>query len=69
VLDHLCAFLLGYFVYLSQEDEQRLKVKQLDDALLILIDAFKEHLMDLGIALTNVGCFVGILIHGLDDGI
>ena len=51
VLDDLSAFFLCNLVYVPQKSQQRVQVKELEDALTVLIDALEDDLVDLCVAL------------------
>ena len=50
MLNDLGAFLFGNFVDVPEKGEKRVEVEELEDALAVLIDAFDDDLVDLGVA-------------------
>ena len=67
VLDDLSAFFLRNLVYVPQKRQQRVKVKEPEYALTVLINALEDDLVDLCVALAEIRGFIRILIHCLDD--
>ena len=69
VLNHLGTFLFRNLVDMPEEGKKRIKVKKLQNAFTVLIDALDDNLVDLGVALAQITCLICVFIHTLDYSI
>ena len=69
VLNHLGTFFFRNLVDMPEEGKKRIKVKKLQNAFTVLIDALDDNLVDLRVALAQITCLICIFIHTLDYSI